>query len=320
MARYQKTSMETRTRVVVLVEQGQSRREVGRQLGLNVKTVCAIVKKHQETGFVKDNKRSGRPKKTTKRQGRILIRTSLVDRRLTSPELRAKLDMDHGVSISASTVRSRLYAAGLRGCVAAKKPLLRTANVKTRLEFARTHKDWTVEQWDKVLWSDESCFQLFCGAKRAFVRRRVGERFNPECVVSTVKHLMVWGCMSGLGIGQLYRCEGTMKQDQYLKVLRNQMLPSVRMLYGEEQSCVFQHDNAPCHKSRKVTDLNPIEHLWEVLFRKVQNNKPSNLDALWQLLSVAWQDIQAETIQNLVHSMPKRCAAVIAAKGRHTKY
>ena len=149
---------------------------------------------------------------------------------------------------------------------------------------------------------------------------------------------MVWGCMSGLGVGQLYRCEGTMKQDQYLNVLRNQILPSVRMLYGEEQSCVFQHDNDPCHKSRKVTDflersevevmywpapspdLNPIEHLWEVLFRKVLNNKPSNLVALWQLLSVAWQDIQAETIQNLVHSMSKRCAAVIAAKGRYTKY
>ena len=58
--------METRTRVVVLVEQGQSHREVGRQLGLNVKTVCAIVKKHQETGSVKDKKRSGQPKKQQK--------------------------------------------------------------------------------------------------------------------------------------------------------------------------------------------------------------------------------------------------------------
>ena len=319
-----------------------SRREVSRQLGLNVKTVCAIVTKHNDTGSVQDLSRSGRPKKTTVRQDRLLVRASLADRRLTSSELRAKLDRDHNVSVSASTVRSRLLKAGLRGCVAAKKPLLRPANVKARLEFARTHRNWTVEQWDEVLWSDESCFQLFCGAKRAFVRRRVGERFSPQCVVPTVKHgggsLMVWGCMSGLGVGQLYRCEGTMRQDQYLKVLRIHMLPSVRTLYGEEHSCIFQHDNAPCHKARRVTaflgrsgvevmhwpaqspDLNPIEHLWEVLFRKVQNSKPSNLDALWQLLSAAWQDIQAEVIQNLVHSMPRRCAAVIAAKGRHTKY
>ena len=69
-----------------------------------------------------------------------------------------------------------------------KKPLLREANVKARLNFARTHRNWTVEQWDSVLWSDENSFELFCGSKRAYVRRRVGERYSPQCAVPTVKH------------------------------------------------------------------------------------------------------------------------------------
>ena len=55
-------------------------------------------------------------------------------------------------------------------------------------------------------------------AKQAFVRRRVGERFSPEGVVPRVKHgggsLTVWGCMSGLGVGQLYQCEGTMRLER----------------------------------------------------------------------------------------------------------
>ena len=111
--------------------------------------------------------------------------------------------------------------------------------------------------------------------------------------------------------------------------------PLATALYGEWQDFVFQQDNAPCHKVRRVCaffersgvevldwpgqspDLNPIEHLWEVLFRKVQNKKPSNLDALWQLLHEAWVAIPADTIQHLVHSMPRRCAAVIAAKCQH---
>ncbi|KAI0238241.1 Ficolin-2 [Lamellibrachia satsuma] len=143
---------------------------------------------------------------------------------------------------------------------------------------------------------------------------------------------MVWGCMSGRGVGLLYLCVDTMRQDQYIRVLRNQMLPSAGTLYGEGQAFVFQQDNAPCHKARRVCDylehsgvevldwpaqspdLNPIEHLWEVLYRTVQGKKPSSLDALWQLLSKAWGAIPADTIQVLVHSMPKRCSAVIKAK------
>ena len=174
------------------------------------------------------------------------------------------------------------------------------------------------------------------------MRRRVGERYSPQCIVPTVKHgrgsLMDWGCMSGRGVGQLYRCEGIMRQYQYVRVLRNHMLPSASSLYGEGEAFVFQQDNAPCHKANNVMsflecshteilqwpaqspDLNPIEHLWEVLFRKVERRKPGSLKSLWQLLHAAWQAIPVETVQNLVHTMPRRCAALIAAKGHCTKY
>ena len=92
------------------------------------------------------------------------------------------------MTVSSSTVRKRLNSAGLHGCVAVKKPLLRPANIKSWLDFARRHKNWTVQQWETELWSEESAFLLFCGAKQAIVRRRVDERYSPQCIVPTIKH------------------------------------------------------------------------------------------------------------------------------------
>ena len=44
------------------------------------------------------------------------------------------------MTVSSSTIRKRLNSAGLHGCVAVKKPLLRPTNIKSWLEFARRHK------------------------------------------------------------------------------------------------------------------------------------------------------------------------------------
>jgi len=35
-------------------------------------------------------------------------------------------------------------------------PLLSTRNWKKRLQFARAHQNWTIEDWKNVAWSDES--------------------------------------------------------------------------------------------------------------------------------------------------------------------
>ena len=78
----------------MLMEMGVSCREVSRQLMVNVKTVYGIKKCLGETGSVADRPRSGRPNKTSVRQDRALVRYSLSDRRLTSPELRQRMESE----------------------------------------------------------------------------------------------------------------------------------------------------------------------------------------------------------------------------------
>ena len=37
-----------------------------------------------------------------------------------------------------------------------KKPFLSKKHRKARMDFALTHQHWTVEDWKKVVWSDET--------------------------------------------------------------------------------------------------------------------------------------------------------------------
>ncbi|KAK3531066.1 hypothetical protein QTP70_009444, partial [Hemibagrus guttatus] len=85
-------------------------------------------------------------------------------------------------------------------------------------------------------------------------------------------------------------------------------------------------DNAPCHKAEMVQewfddhnnqfevltpppnspDLNPIQHLWDVLDKQVRSMEtpPYNLRDLKDLLLTSWCQIPQHTFRDLVESIP----------------
>ena len=97
---------------------------------------------------------------TTAREERSLKGASLADRRKSFSELADELREGANKNISPRTVRRRLFEVGLKGCKARKKPYLPQPNKKKRFEFAKDHENWTPDDWDKTLWSDESNFEV----------------------------------------------------------------------------------------------------------------------------------------------------------------
>ena len=69
-------------------------------------------------------------------------------------------------------------------------------------------------------------------------------------------------------------------------------------------------------------DINPIEHLWSHLKRKLAEYEepPSGMIELWERIEKEWNAIPASVCQNLIESMPRRVEAVLKAKGGYTKY
>jgi len=102
--------------------------------------------------------------------------------------------------------------------------------------------------------------------------------------------------------------------------------------------CTIAQDNAPCHKTALIRewmsihgidtlpwpscspDLNPIEHVWAIMKRRIQGFHYKSKGELWGVLTRMWTTFTPFFVRRFVDSMPNRVAAVIAAKGGNTKY
>uniref|UniRef100_A0A4W6D530 Tc1-like transposase DDE domain-containing protein n=1 Tax=Lates calcarifer TaxID=8187 RepID=A0A4W6D530_LATCA len=227
------------------------------------------LQKYRRTNSLEDKPRSGCPRVSSARNDRILICMCRENLRMTSQE-----------------------------------PLI---NERQRLawhRWAQAHKNWTARNWKKILWSDESSFQLYPPPDNVRVHRRPGEALSPACTVPTVQHggdsIMVWGCMSAAGVGHLTVCDGTLNSAKYCAILETHMLPSARALFHRGQNWMF--DSASCHTS------------------SASQTKPKNLEELKAVIQEEWDKLTPQQREKLVGNTPDRIRALLRANGRTTKY
>lgn len=320
--------------VQTMRNQGKSLREIAKSIGRSLHFVQNALSKKQK------RETRGRPKKTSPETDRRIVLMVKKDPFISSKAISAELCNE----ISPQTVRRRLLQAKLPGRIARKVPLMRQKNIKTRLEFAKEHLQWSgcegEKKWRNILWSDETKINLFGNDCQRNVRRPKGKEFHVKFTKKTVKHgggnIMVWGCFSWNGVGPIFRIEDTMNASGYRDILENVMLP-----YASENMPLiwtFQQDNDPKHSSRLVKnwflennvpvlswpsqspDLNPIENLWSELKIRLSKEVFKNKDDLWEKTQKIWYEIPLEKCQNLISSMPRRVEKVLQNKGGYTGY
>jgi transposase len=135
--------------------------------------------------------------------------------------------------------------------------------------------------------------------------------------------------------------KGGYSTQSYIETLKQGLLPYWR------RSQLFMQDNARIHTSRAAQawltskhitpiqwppyspDLNPIEHLWWHLKKRMhkfypQYNNYSVAEEEWEgfceALKECWRRIPSSLIKHLIMSMPQRMAACRKAHGWQTKY
>jgi len=226
MARH--TQIQIREKIIKFSDNGKSSREIASLLSIGKSIVNDIIAKYRAGYGLKDRLRSGRPRKISKRVDLVIKRKSIANVKKTAAEIARELQDENLANVSRSTVTRRLHDVGLFGRIGIKKPLISKKNKKARLQFAKDHQNWTIEDWKKVAFSDESKFNLFGSDGRQHVRRPIGSRNNVRYQIPTVKHgggsVTVWGIFSAQGVGPLVEINGIMNAAIYKDILEQNLL------------------------------------------------------------------------------------------------
>ncbi|GFV53861.1 transposable element Tcb1 transposase [Trichonephila clavipes] len=269
-------------------------------------TVSAVMTEYKKFGNVTSGKHNSGPKrKLTDRDKRVLTRIVARKRKQSLSQITSEVNSHLRNPISARSIQRELHASNLYGRVGIRKPLVTARHALQRRQWCRTHRQWTPQQWQQVIWLNESTFTLFQTTRRVYVWRTPKEAFAPECIVPTVKHgggsLMVWEAISWRGLGPLVTLHGKVKAAHYVNILGDQVHPFVQTSFSGECP-LYQDDNAPIHAAKIVQDLfaehegevghldwppqspdlNIIEHLWGYLESKLRARfpPPSTISAL----------------------------------------
>ncbi|GFV38832.1 transposable element Tcb2 transposase [Trichonephila clavipes] len=103
---------------------------------------------------------------------------------------------------------------------------------------------------------------------------------------------------------------------------------------------LFMDDNAPCHRTvaakqllesediermdwpARSPDLNPIEHVWDFLGRRLaaRTLPPVTIRELRLALQDEWAAMPQQLIDTLILSMGRRCETCLAVRGDHIPY
>jgi hypothetical protein len=256
---------------------------------------------------------------------------------------------------SKNTVGRRLHEHGTDAYRKTPKPLLTKKQKAARLQWARKHANWTVEQWRRVVWSDESMFMRIPKAPRKFVwirkeaRNLLKKRAIPDKLVAPKLRggggkINVWGCFYAGGVGYLKEVIGNMDAAQYHQILVHHALPFINQHAQAEPTTIawiFQQDNCSTHTAKRNVeylerkareskakwtviewpsnspDLNPIENIWAYLKEQLRHYKvkPSSTIELLARVRVEWENLDPELLEKYANSLPSRIAAVIESKG-----
>ncbi|GFY17057.1 transposable element Tcb2 transposase [Trichonephila clavipes] len=306
----------TRVRIIGKLEEGRSVTSVAAEFGIAHSIVSRLWRQFQTTGTAIRGFSSDRPRGSTPADDRYIVLQARRNRRQTAGEIARHTTQATGRPISRFPVARRLHGGGLF----ARRPV--------RCPSIHPY---------------ESRFSLSSDSHRILIWRERGSRNHPSNIIERDRYggrgVLVWG---GIMLGSRTDLHifdaGSVNGTRYCNEI---LLPYVRLFRGAMGlQFLFMDDNAPCHRTvaaeqclesediermdwpARSPHLNPIEHVWDFLGRRLaaRTLPPVTIRELRLALQDEWAAMPQQLIDTLIRSMGRRCETCLAVRGDHIPY
>ncbi|GFY16780.1 transposable element Tcb2 transposase [Trichonephila clavipes] len=292
----------TRSRIIGKLEEGRSVTSVTAEFGIAHSIVSRLWRQFQTTGTAIRGFSSGRPRGTTPADDRYIVLQARRNRRQTAGEIARHTTQATGRPISRFTVARRLHGGGLF----ARRPVqcvpLTPAHRRRRSLWCREHRNWRDNEWGRVLFTDESRFSLSSDSHRILIWRELGSRNHPSNIIERDMY-------GGRGVLRRY--------GSAVPFHGRQCSMSSHSSFRTESEDIERMD-----WPARSPDLNPIEHVWDFLGRRLaaRTLPPVTIRELRLVLQDEWAAMPQQLIDTLILSMCRRCETCLAVRGDHIPY
>jgi len=208
-----------------------------------------------------------------------------------------------------------------------------------------------LEDWSKVIWTDECGFNVGRASGRVWVTRKIEEEFDESCLLPKFKKqeaIIIWACFVGQHKGPLIIWDKPAWGKTIIaKGHQTHILPHLEQICHSESArthdyVYIQHDNASPHRARTTVadlqdwglynyllpwpatspDLNPIEPVWRLMKSRISKLHPwpqNNKDMIAAIQN-EWNAITDYELGQILDTIIDRVDAVLTTNGGHTKY
>ncbi|GFX70330.1 transposable element Tcb2 transposase [Trichonephila clavipes] len=333
----------TRVRMIVKLEEWRTVTSVAAEFGINKIIVSHAWKAFQTTGTAVRKVGGGRRRTTTAGDDRYIILQGKRGRRQSASVIAQELSTATGRQVSRFTVARRLHKGGLYAHRPERCLPLKVDHRHHRSQWCREHKNWTTDQWSRVLFMEESRVSTRSDSQRILIWRKIGRQFYSSNIKERHHYggpgVLVWGGIMLNGRTELHIFDRvSVIGDRYCEEV---LLSHVRLFRGAiGPDFIFMDDNARPHRTLTVEeplerediarmdwpayspDLNPIEHVWDGLGRRIaaRLHNLENTQQLKQMLIKEWILLPQEMLHQQILNMRRRCEVTIAVRGEHIPY
>jgi len=185
------------TTTISLLYKDYSVCQIQSKTGVGKSTIGRIKK---EANLDKENNKGGHPSKLSPHHQQSIICQITTGKPDNAVQAANFINSILSNPVCTQTVRNVLKEGGFCSIIKKKCPLLKRHHQEDHLKFAKYHENWTVDDWKRVLWSDETKINRIGSDGRSYTWKQRGAPLCDHTTTPTVKHrggnnLMVWGCM-----------------------------------------------------------------------------------------------------------------------------